>query len=104
MAYFSVSRKAFVDSAERRHLAGLQSLKEAREWAEWSAKDREKRMPKLTPQQEEQMQNYMKIVQQHGLDKAALMSSGNTDVCKDCPIFRNSFTVAAVKENASSSN
>lgn len=93
MAYFNVSRNAFVEVAERRHKDGLQNLKEAREWAEWSARDREKRLPKLTKQQEEQMKNYLKIVEQHGVNKAPLMSSG-TEVCRNCPIFRNSSTVA----------
>jgi hypothetical protein len=100
VAYFNVSRNAFVEVAERRHRDGLQNLKEAREWAEWSAKDREKRLPKLTQQQEEQLKNYLKIVEQHGVNKAPLMSNG-TEVCRDCPIFRNSSTVA-MKESATS--
>jgi hypothetical protein len=93
VVYFNVARRHFAELAERRHKNGIQSLQEAREWAEWRAKDREKRLPKLTKQEEEQMKNYLRNIEQHGgVNRAPIMSNRNA---------KNSSTVA-MKESDSS--
>jgi hypothetical protein len=75
------------EDAERKHRQGLEILKEAREFSEWSHRDREARLPKLTPEQEAQMNEYLRIVENHGLSKAfAAIDSGED--CLDCPIMK----------------
>jgi hypothetical protein len=76
-----------VDDAERKHREGLEILKEAHEFSEWSRRDREARLPKLTTEQEAQMNEYLRIVENHGLSKAfAAMDSGED--CYNCPIMK----------------
>jgi hypothetical protein len=55
-----------VNDTARRHQDALSRLREAEEYAKWSKKDREERLPPLTPEQREQMREYLKIVDQHG--------------------------------------
>ena len=72
-----------VEDAERRQQNGLERLREAREFAEWSKKDREARLPKLTDEQREQMRQYLQIVEQHGVSKAI----ENAKQCVGCPVL-----------------
>ena len=68
MTYFRYARDAMLNSAGKSHADATQHLKEAREYAKWSAKDRaEKRadLPPLTPEQTEQMRNYLRIMQEY---------------------------------------
>lgn len=58
-----------VDDTSRQHAIALSQLREAEEYAKWSKKDRESRLPPLTPEQREQMREFLKIVDQHGLSK-----------------------------------
>lgn len=85
-----------VDDSERRHLQGLEHLREAREFAEWSRKDREARLPKLTPEQNQQMNQYLRIVGEHGMSKAF---SGED--CTECPIVGLAKTAKQAVESAS---
>lgn len=68
VAYFSFCRTAMIDSAGKSHADATEHYKEAKEFAKWSAKDRaEKRanLPPLTPEQREQMRNYLQIMQEY---------------------------------------
>jgi transposase len=58
-----------VDDTARQHQIALGQLREAEEYAKWSKKDREERLPPLTPEQREQMREFLKIVDQYGLKK-----------------------------------
>ena len=62
---------------------GMERLREARQFAEWSKKDREARLPKITDEQREQLRNYLQLVEQHGVKKALQ----NAEDCVGCPIF-----------------
>ena len=57
------------EGARRQHQDGLERLRQGREFAEWSRKDQEARLPKLTDEQQEQMRQYLRLVNQHGLSK-----------------------------------
>jgi hypothetical protein len=63
----------------------MEHLKEARKFAEWSQKDRDARLPKLTDEQREQMQKYLQLVGQHGFSKTV----SSADDCVNCPIVGN---------------
>jgi hypothetical protein len=57
-----------LDSAGKSHADATEHYREAREFAKWSAKDRaEKRdaLPPLTLEQREQMNNYLRIMQEY---------------------------------------
>ena len=68
VAYFRFCREAMIDSAGKSHADATEHYREAKEFAKWSAKDRaEKRasLPPLTPEQQEQMRNYIRIMQEY---------------------------------------
>ena len=71
-----------VEDAQRKHLDSLERLREAREFAEWSKKDREARLPELTDEQREQMQQYLRVVNQHGMSSFFEESKE----CVNCPV------------------
>ena len=48
----------------------MEHLREAKEFSEWSKKDRESRLPQLTKEQREQMRQYLKLVDKNGLELA----------------------------------
>jgi hypothetical protein len=75
-----------LEAGARDQRDGLKHLQEAKEFAEWSKKDREARLPKLTPEQREQMREYLKIVQQHGLTKG--MEGAENHDCNGCPVLK----------------
>jgi hypothetical protein len=58
-----------VNDTSRQHQEALSQLREAEEYAKWSKKDREERLPPLTPEQREQMRDFLKIVDQNGFSK-----------------------------------
>jgi hypothetical protein len=74
-----------VRDAERIHKEGMEHLREAREFAEWSQKDRDARLPKLTEEQHRQMQEYLQLVGKHGLSKT--LTEDGAKECLDCPIM-----------------
>lgn len=68
VTYFQICRDAMLNSAGKSHADATEHLREAREFAEWSAKDRaEKRadLPPLTTEQREQMRNYLRMMQEY---------------------------------------
>jgi hypothetical protein len=66
----------------------LDRLKAAKEYAEWSRKDREARVPKLTPDQRTQMREYLAIVQHHGLNQGFADSSKDAEDFSRCPVMQ----------------
>jgi hypothetical protein len=97
-----------VDDSTRKHQEGLERLRQAREFAEWSRRDREARLPPLTVEQAEQMRHYLQIVEQHGFSKslelAAAANGGkqSMDDCVGCPVagLVNTATMSAATSNA----
>lgn len=87
VAYFNFSRKLIVGDSKRQEQKGIEHLREAREFAAWSKKDRESRLPQLTEEQREQMRQYLLIVERHGMSKAfaAHAQGGGSEGDKDCP-------------------
>jgi len=60
--YYYLSRQLIIDSLENRHLEARKNLNESQAFAVWAADERERRTPKLTPEQKEQLQNYLQLV------------------------------------------
>lgn len=77
-----------VDDTKRQQQEGLKHLQEAQEFAEWSHREQQKRLPELTPEQEQQMYKYLQLVEKHGLDKYRELQSGEEENCEGCPVFR----------------
>eukprot|EP00429_Kryptoperidinium_foliaceum_P007662 CAMPEP_0176007668 /NCGR_PEP_ID=MMETSP0120_2-20121206/3350_1 /TAXON_ID=160619 /ORGANISM="Kryptoperidinium foliaceum, Strain CCMP 1326" /LENGTH=107 /DNA_ID=CAMNT_0017340433 /DNA_START=175 /DNA_END=498 /DNA_ORIENTATION=+ len=68
VAYFKLCRTVLVEQANRTHLDATEHYREAKEFAKWSAKDREARraeLPPLTLEQEQQMRAYIRLMQEH---------------------------------------
>eukprot|EP00526_Cylindrotheca_closterium_P021651 CAMPEP_0113633220 /NCGR_PEP_ID=MMETSP0017_2-20120614/17286_1 /TAXON_ID=2856 /ORGANISM="Cylindrotheca closterium" /LENGTH=97 /DNA_ID=CAMNT_0000543845 /DNA_START=192 /DNA_END=481 /DNA_ORIENTATION=+ /assembly_acc=CAM_ASM_000147 len=68
VAYFKWCRDILVDQANRTHVDATENYREAKEFAKWSAKDREERrasLPPLTKEQEQQMKAYLRMMQEH---------------------------------------
>mmetsp|Transcript_4983 Transcript_4983/g.10338 ORF Transcript_4983/g.10338 Transcript_4983/m.10338 type:complete len:112 (-) Transcript_4983:428-763(-) len=68
VAYFRFCRDAMINSAGKSHADATEHYREAREFAKWSAKDREAKrasLPPLTPEQEAQMKNYIRVMQEY---------------------------------------
>jgi hypothetical protein len=53
-----------IDSLEARDKSARKYLKESKDFAKAAAEERRNRMPKLTAEQREQMQNYLLLVAQ----------------------------------------
>jgi hypothetical protein len=59
-----------VRDANKKHEDGIHHLQEANEFALWSENDRRQRLPAITAEQREQIQQYLAIVQQHALHES----------------------------------
>jgi hypothetical protein len=59
-----------VRDANKKHEDGIHHLQEANEFALWSENDRRKRLPAITAEQREQIQQYLAIIQQHALHES----------------------------------
>ena len=56
------------EQANKTHLSATAHYREAREFAQWSSKDREERcasLPPLTPEQKKQMRAYLRMMQEY---------------------------------------
>jgi hypothetical protein len=81
----------------RRQEEGTERLREAGEFAEWSRRDRESRLPPLTPQESEQLREYLRLVESHGMHMAAAVHEsgggvrskrrGEAGDCPGCPVL-----------------
>ena len=68
ISYFRFCRDAMVESSGKSHADATEHYREAREFAKWSAEDRAKKresLPELTPEQRQQMKNYLRIMQEY---------------------------------------
>lgn len=68
VAYFKYCRTLLVDQANKTHHDATEHYREAKQFAKWSAEDREKRraeLPPLTPEQRQQMKAYLRMMQEH---------------------------------------
>ena len=68
VAYFSFTRNVLVEHAHKTHLNATEHYHEAKRFAKWSAEDRAERrkaLPPLTKEQEQQMKNYLRMMQEH---------------------------------------
>jgi hypothetical protein len=103
VAYFKFSRGLVVSDSDKQQLERLGHLREAGEFAEWSRRDRESKLPPLTDEQREQMQQYLRLVERHGLRRVVehrrrANGDGYNDGAEDddddcvgsgCPAFRH---------------
>jgi hypothetical protein len=58
----------FLSQANKTHLDATEHYREAKEFAKWSAKDREEKrasLPPLTDEQRKQMKAYLRMMQEH---------------------------------------
>jgi len=68
VVYFKHCREILVGQAQQQHLNATKHYKEAKEFAKWSARDREEKraeLPPLTQEQEKQMRAYLRMMQEH---------------------------------------
>mmetsp|Transcript_25952 Transcript_25952/g.56887 ORF Transcript_25952/g.56887 Transcript_25952/m.56887 type:complete len:115 (+) Transcript_25952:627-971(+) len=68
ITYFQYCRDAMLKEGEKSHLDATEHYRKAREFAKWSAEDRAKKradLPPLTPEQTEQMRNYLRMMQEY---------------------------------------
>lgn len=91
-----------VEDSNRIQRDGLERLREAREFAEWSKKDRESRLPKLTEDQRDQMREYLKVIEQHGLAKAFESPNGKGCDGEGCPVLAQARKAVATVVGSSS--
>jgi len=61
-AYFYVSRNMIIEGLNKTDSNANVYLKESRDFAKWSAEDREKRLPPLTTEQRNQMHTYLELL------------------------------------------
>lgn len=61
-AYFQLSRGMIVGGMEKNHVSAKKHLADARDFAQWSEKDRHSRLPPLTEEQKAQLQEYLDMV------------------------------------------
>ena len=57
----------------------MEHLKEANRYAQWSEQDRLSKLPTITPEQRQQIHDYLSIVQQHGLSKSIAAQEQSND-------------------------
>ena len=72
MAYFKYCRGVLVDKANQSHLDAAESHREAREFANKAARDREEQRasrPPLTDEQKEQLRAYLHMMNEHHVFK-----------------------------------
>jgi len=68
VTYFRYCRETMMSQAGASHTNAMDHYREAREFAEWSAEDRQRQradLPELTPEQTEQMRKYLRMMQEY---------------------------------------
>ena len=87
-----------VSDANAKHLKNMEHLHEANAYAQWSEQDRLSKLPSITPEQRQQIQQYLSIIEQHGFSKSVAAQQGqqekgdgdSNDVTNaKCPILSN---------------
>ncbi|KAL7494908.1 hypothetical protein ACHAWT_005056 [Skeletonema menzelii] len=62
VVYFNFSRSILVDHMDRRHIQATEHLHHARKFGSAAAAERDERVPQLSPEQKEQLQEYLKLM------------------------------------------
>jgi hypothetical protein len=75
----SLSR-IMVRDANKKHEDGIHHLQEANEFALWSENDRRQRLPAITAEQREQIQQYLAILQEHALHESIQTAMNDSTV------------------------
>ncbi|KAL7572035.1 hypothetical protein ACA910_001688 [Epithemia clementina (nom. ined.)] len=83
VAYFARFRGLHKERVNEINREGQARLREAREYGLRKREEHQKTLPKLTPEQDEQMAQYLKLIQAHGLKKITEMQ--NSQDCVGCP-------------------
>eukprot|EP00538_Stauroneis_constricta_P001969 CAMPEP_0119548218 /NCGR_PEP_ID=MMETSP1352-20130426/2178_1 /TAXON_ID=265584 /ORGANISM="Stauroneis constricta, Strain CCMP1120" /LENGTH=109 /DNA_ID=CAMNT_0007593413 /DNA_START=16 /DNA_END=345 /DNA_ORIENTATION=+ len=68
VAYFKFCREMLVENAAKTHMDATASLHEARQFAEWSSRQREQEranLPELTKEQDKQLKAYLRMMQEY---------------------------------------
>ena len=87
--------RLIVSDANAKHVKNMEHLHEANKFAQWSEQDRLSKLPSITPEQRQQIHQYLSIVQQHGLSKSVAQaqeqegSNENVTTNAQCPILSN---------------
>lgn len=98
---FSYVRQIFHSDSIQTSQDAFNQLQQAREYAHEAAIERQKKLPQLTAEQEEQMKEYLKLVNQHGLSKLSEMESDPKN-CQGCPLLSR-FPLRPPQSSSSSS-
>lgn len=86
--FIHLSNSKLTEDADRKTAEGMERLKEAREFAKWSKQQREKQMPTLTEEQNQQLANYLRLIEDHGWNKSMkAMQNGDDPACEGCPVM-----------------
>mmetsp|Transcript_2287 Transcript_2287/g.4860 ORF Transcript_2287/g.4860 Transcript_2287/m.4860 type:complete len:105 (+) Transcript_2287:146-460(+) len=64
VSYFNFSRGMMVDGMDVQHQQATEHLRGAREFGQKMAKEREDKAPPLTPEQKEQLQEYLLLLKE----------------------------------------
>ncbi|KAL9188484.1 hypothetical protein ACHAXT_006862 [Thalassiosira profunda] len=75
VVYFSFSRGLVVEHMDRRHHAATEHLQSARNFGDKMAREREDSSPPLTPEQREQLHQYLEMMRESQPDVYPLESS-----------------------------
>jgi hypothetical protein len=59
-----------VSDTSAQHLKNMEHLHAANQYAQWSEQDRMSKLPAITPEQRQQIYDYLAIVQQHGFSQS----------------------------------
>ena len=85
-----------VSDANAKHMKNMEHLQEANAYAQWSEQDRLSKLPSITPEQRQQIQQYLSIIEQHGYSKSVAaherqQQKGDDGNSNDkCPVLPNS--------------
>ena len=62
VVYFNFSRSILVEHMDRRHIKATEHLHSARKFGSAAAAERDERVPQLSPEQRQQLQEYLKLM------------------------------------------
>lgn len=72
----------------------MEHLREANAYAQWSEQDRLSKLPPITPEQRQQIKQYLSIIEQHGFTKSFAAheqtqqeSEANLNKSHKCPVL-----------------
>eukprot|EP00542_Grammatophora_oceanica_P016184 CAMPEP_0194046638 /NCGR_PEP_ID=MMETSP0009_2-20130614/22048_1 /TAXON_ID=210454 /ORGANISM="Grammatophora oceanica, Strain CCMP 410" /LENGTH=98 /DNA_ID=CAMNT_0038692009 /DNA_START=137 /DNA_END=433 /DNA_ORIENTATION=- len=63
--YFYYARQLMIEDLKDIHLDATKNLREAQAFSSWSQENRQSRVPPLTDQQKQELQEYLALVAEH---------------------------------------